>query len=224
LNTKKGKDNVVADVLSQNPTQDKLASMFVITSELTQRVKDSWLVDHKLQKFIDRIRLTQNPHKHYTFENDLLRRKGKLVVGDNAELRQHILQHFHDSAIGGHLEGYAEGGKKVGPELSYICKKCKPLLQFPVGMLQPLSIPEKPWKSISMDFIVGLSKSCYMTVIFFVMDRLTKYAHSLSLAHPFGATKVTSLFMDNIIKLHGWPQNIISDRDSIFISNSLYYE
>jgi len=51
------------------------------------------------------------------------------------------------------------------------------------------------------------------------MDCLTKYAHFLPLAHSFGAAKVASLFMDNIIKLHGWPQNIILDRDSIFMSH-----
>jgi len=119
LNTKKGKNNVVVDVLSRNPTQDKLASMFVITSEIIQRVKDSWPVDHKLQKVIDSIRLTQNPHKHYTFENDLLRRKGKLVVGENAELRQQILQHFHDSAIGGH-SGYEMTYRRIKDHLYWM--------------------------------------------------------------------------------------------------------
>jgi len=58
-----------------------------------------------------------------------------------------------------------------------------------------------------------------MTVTFVVTDRLTKYAHFLLLANPFGAAKVATLFMDNIIKLHGWPQDIISDKDSIFMSH-----
>jgi len=98
-------------------------------------------------------------------------------------------------------------------------KKCKPLLQFPVGMLQPLFIPDSPRKFISMDFIFGIPKSCSMIVFFVVIDRLTKYAHFLPLAHPFGAAKMTTLFMDNIIKLHGWPLDIISDRDSIFMSH-----
>ena len=89
---------------------------------------------------------------------------------------------------------------------------------MPAGLLQPLSIPDKAWKSISMDFIVGLPKSNGMTVIFVVCDRLTKYAHFLPLAHPFGAAKVAQLFMDNIVRLHGWPSEIISDRDSIFMS------
>lgn len=154
----------------------------------------------KFQNVIDSIRLTKNPHKHYTFENDLWRRKGKLVVGDNAELRQQILQHFHDSAIGGHSRYemtyrrikdhfYWKGMQKEVKKWvqhCHLCKKCKPLLQFPVGILQPLSIPDRPWKSISMEFIVGLPKSCFMTVIFVVIDCLTKYAHFLPLAHPFG--------------------------------------
>ena len=89
---------------------------------------------------------------------------------------------------------------------------------MPVGLLQPLSIPNMAWKSISMDSIFGLPKSNGMTVIFVVCDRLTKYAHFLPLAHLFGVAKVAQLFMDNIVKLHGWSSEIILDRDSIFMS------
>jgi hypothetical protein len=70
-----------------------------------------------------------------------------------------------------------------------------------------------------MDFIVGLPKSNGMSVIFVVIDRMTKYAHFFPLSHPYSAAKVASVFMDNIVKLHGWPSEIISDRDSIFMSS-----
>ena len=61
---------------------------------------------------------------------------------------------------------------------------------MPAGLLQPLSIPDRAWKSISMDFIVRLPKSNGMTIIFVVCDRYTKYAHFIPLAHPFGAAKI----------------------------------
>ena len=69
-----------------------------------------------------------------------------------------------------------------------------------------------------MDFIVRLPKSNGMTVIFVVCDRYTKYAHFIPLAHPFGAAKIGQVFMDTIVRLHGWPSEIISDRDNIFMS------
>jgi hypothetical protein len=71
-----------------------------------------------------------------------------------------------------------------------------------------------------MDFIVGLPKYGNNLVIMVVVDRLSKYAHFCSLQHPFTAAKVDQIFMDNIFKLHGMPNSIVSDRDSTFTSNS----
>ena len=69
-----------------------------------------------------------------------------------------------------------------------------------------------------MDFVEGLPKSRGNDVILVVVDRLTKYAHFLPLSHPFIAETVSKLFMDNIHRLHGLPQIIVSDRDRIFTS------
>ena len=70
-----------------------------------------------------------------------------------------------------------------------------------------------------MEFIVGLHKSGNKSVIMEVVDRLSKYSHFCALQHPFIATTIAQIFMDNTIKLHGIPKSIVSDRDPTFTSN-----
>jgi hypothetical protein len=80
------------------------------------------------------------------------------------------------------------------------------------------SSPTMPWTFISMDFVEGLPKSGSKNVILVVVDRLTKYAHFILLSHPYTATTVTQLFIDNVFKLHGPLVAIITGRDIIFTS------
>lgn len=87
------------------------------------------------------------------------------------------------------------------------------------GLLQPLPIPPLPWTDITMDFIEGLPRSKGKTVIWVIVDCLTKYGHSISLTHPYIAQTLVPIFLDNIFKLHGFPASITSDRDPIFISS-----
>ena len=57
------------------------------------------------------------------------------------------------------------------------------------GLLQPLAVPIRAWTSVSLDFVEGLPKSEGYDVILVVIDKFTKYAHFLALAHPFTALR-----------------------------------
>lgn len=69
-----------------------------------------------------------------------------------------------------------------------------------------------------MDFIEGFPKPGEKNVILVVIDHLSKYAHFIALSHPYIAPSVAKLFLDNIVKLHGQPHSIGTDRDPVFTS------
>lgn len=70
-----------------------------------------------------------------------------------------------------------------------------------------------------MDFIIGLPMSKGNTVIFVVVDCLTKYAHFRALPTRFTARKVTELFLEIVVKHHGYPRSVVTYRDRIFLNS-----
>ena len=87
------------------------------------------------------------------------------------------------------------------------------------GLLQPLPIPQHIWEEVSVDFIIRLPKSLGFEVIIVIVDQLSKYAHFIFPKHPFPTKIVVEFFVKELIKLHGFPRAIISDRDPFFLSN-----
>lgn len=69
-----------------------------------------------------------------------------------------------------------------------------------------------------MNFIEGIPKSKGKLVIWVVVDRLTKYAHFIGISHPYSTNEPAKIFMEQIYRLHGLPEDIISNRDLVFIS------
>jgi len=72
---------------------------------------------------------------------------------------------------------------------------------------------------VSLDFIEGLPKSHSFIYILVVVDKFSKYAHFIPLKHPYTTLQVALVYMDNVFKLHVFPEALISDRDRVFTSN-----
>jgi hypothetical protein len=92
-----------------------------------------------------------------------------------------------------------------------VCQRNKISRQKPLGLLHPLPIPEQPWKSVSIDFIVKLPVSEGFDSIMVVVNWLTKQAHFVPCMEDMDAEETASLYLAHIFKLNGLPDNIVSD-------------
>ncbi|KAH9665582.1 Endonuclease [Citrus sinensis] len=100
-----------------------------------------------------------------------------------------------------------------------VCQQVKIEHQRPTGTLQTLPIPQWKWEHITMDFVSGLPRSrrgC--DCIWVIVDRLTKSAHFLARKSTDNVGQLARLFIKEIVRLHGVPVSIVSDRDPLFTS------
>lgn len=229
---KKGTDNGAADALSRVGHLLSLDALSVCQPQWLQEVANSYETDADAQELLAKLALCDTDDQGRTLQQSVIRQRGRLWIGANTALQTKLIAALHHSAIGGHSGAtatyhrarklFAWTGLKRAVEdfvrQCSICQHAKHEQSHPGGKLQPLPIPQEPWQEITMDFVEGLPKSDGYDAIMVVVDRLTKYAHFVPLRHPFNAAQVARSFWDNIIRLHGVPHSIVSDRDKVFTS------
>lgn len=155
---------------------------------------------------------------------------GRLFVPNR--LRSNVLQWAHASLPSGH-PGSTRTCKLIQrrfwwPKLQKdvrdfvatctVCAQNKGLRTHPQGLLHPLPIPKHPWSHISLDYVTGLPESQGNTVILVVVDRFSKACHLLPLPKLPTASQTAELLMQHVFRIHGFPQDIVSDRGSQFTS------
>uniref|UniRef100_A0A3Q2Q4R2 Integrase catalytic domain-containing protein n=1 Tax=Fundulus heteroclitus TaxID=8078 RepID=A0A3Q2Q4R2_FUNHE len=99
-----------------------------------------------------------------------------------------------------------------------VCAQNKPSNRPPAGLLQPLLVPERPWSHITLDFVTGLPSSQGMTVILTVIDCFSKACHLIPLRKLPSALQTAQLLVKHVFRLHGIPQEVLSDRGPQLIS------
>jgi hypothetical protein len=101
------------------------------------------------------------------------------------------------------------------------CAKCqmsKDITKRPMGLLHSLTVPERPWQSIGMDFMGPLPKSDTHDYLLVVIDHLTLQVHLIPTNTHVTAKGVAQLFLHEVVRLHGVPDSIVSNRDTKFMS------
>ncbi|CAL5400001.1 unnamed protein product [Camellia sinensis] len=238
-----GKANVVADALSRKSTRSlacTLVSLKVngllanVTMEpaLIGEIKARQWEDKLLKKRYEEQGSTLDPD--FIISNGILKFRNRICIPDIPELKKKILEKAHNSRFAVHpgntkmyhdlKEHYWWTGMKkdIANHVSKClhCQQVKAEHQRPAGLLQPLPIPEWKWEHITMDFVVGLPQSFSKNdAIWVIVDRLTKSAHFLSIKIMYPLNKFATLYIKEIIRLHGIPVSIVSDRDPRFVSH-----
>ncbi|SPC68179.1 related to Gag-pol polyprotein [Ustilago sp. UG-2017b] len=101
-----------------------------------------------------------------------------------------------------------------------VCARYKAPRHRPYGLLQPLATPDRPWGSISLDFIEELPPSRKYDSILVIVDRLTKFAILAPTYKTVTAKQTAVLLHGHMVRLFGYPDHMVSDRGRQFISGA----
>lgn len=235
---KSGKQNVVADALSRrSDLQEALslagASIEVTTDfseTLTNKVKAGYEKDEKCGEIL----LTPRQFKNFlTINEGLIFHHQQLYIPNVKEIKLELLQEAHDIPTAGHLgvartidlltRSYywpklAEEVKQF-VESCFTCQSNKVSSQLAQGLAQPIAIPLRRWDQVTMDLITQLPWSKYGNdAIVVIVDKYSKMLHCVAVKTTITAPELAKIFIHEIVRHHGVPSSIISDRDPRFMS------
>jgi len=165
--------------------------------------------------------------------DDILRFKNRICIPGDNELKQTVLSEGHKSKHNLHpgmTKMYQDLKKSYWwhcmkndvAKFVYACLTChksKVEHQRPGGKLTQLDIPVWKWDSISMDFVTHLPRTLRKhDSVWVIVDKLTKTKHFLPIDLRISMQKLAQIYIDEIVRLHGVPSSIVSDRDPRFTS------
>ncbi|KAK1602536.1 hypothetical protein QYE76_017967 [Lolium multiflorum] len=225
---KKGKENVVADALSRKITLLLTRLEFHILG--LEEIKELYPSDAFFGPIFAKCSVDRGFDDFYLHDGYLF--KANKICIPESSLRKLLLQESHGGGLMGHFgreKTYAMLSThyywpRMYRDVERLCRRCTTCLQAkstsnPYGLYIPLPIPYAPWSDISMDFVLGLPRTKHgHDSIFVVVDRFSKMAHFIPCHKSDDASHIASLFFREVVRLHGIPASIVSDRDVKFMS------
>ena len=223
----KGKENIVADALSRRYTLLNSLHSRLFGLEF---IKDLYANDVDFGSMFQACE--SGPFEKFYLFDGFLFKENKLCV-PKCSLREALIREAHGGGLMGHF-----GAQKTLEILNVhfywpsmrayvekfcanciVCRKAKSHT-LPHGLYTPLPIPHEPWVDVSMDFVLGLPRSQRgRDSILVVVDRFSKMAHFIACNKSDDASHVANLFFKEVVRLHGVPRTIVSDRDAKFLSH-----
>ncbi|XP_070679270.1 uncharacterized protein [Malus domestica] len=206
---------------------------FQVRPILVERILASQMVDEEIQELVQLRSEGKKKDLRIRESDGMLMQEDRMYVPNNEELKKEILDEAHCSAYAMHPGGtkmyhtirpfyYWPGMKREIAEYvsrCIICQQVKAERKKPFGRMQPLPVPQWKWENITMDFVYKLPRTRNgFDGIWVIVDRLTKSAHFILVREKYPLNKLAKLFISKIVKYHGVPVNIISDRDPRFTS------
>jgi hypothetical protein len=195
-------------------------------SELNAAVRQAYETDDWFSKESNTASLQRG-------DGGLWLKDGKVVVPNSIPIKTAILHALHDAPSAGHT-GVARTYEKVKryywwPALKrdvedYVracpsCQVMKSATEAPAGLLQPLPVPERRWSSVSLDLITALPRTRRGNdAILVFVDRLSKMVHLAPCKKSVTAAGCADLFFRHVVRLHGAPDSIVSDRGTTWVN------
>jgi hypothetical protein len=228
---KPGAQNVVADALSRRDTEDSTGAVLALSApkfDFIDRLRQAHDGDPALVAIREEI-LAGNRATPWAVRDGLVTYAGRLYIVPSSPLLLEIVAAIHED---GH-EGVQRTLHRLRRDFHFprmrqqvqdfvracgTCQRLKSEQLHPAGLLLPLPVPSSVWSDVGLDFVEALPKVRGKSVILTVVDRFSKYCHFIPLAHPYTAESVAHAFFADIVRLHGMPQSMVSDRDPVFTS------
>nr|GEX17623.1 retrotransposon protein, putative, Ty3-gypsy subclass [Tanacetum cinerariifolium] len=187
---------------------DEISMDFFMGLPPTRRRPDAiWEAQKEDSKIWTIVKNLDKQVEFHLDEDNVLWQGTRLVVPNDATLREALLTEAHSSLF------------SVHPARCLICQQVKIEHQWASGLLQQLDIPVWKWDEISMEFVTGLPRTQRRhDAVWVVVDRLTKSAHFLPIRKDYSVSMLAEIFQQEIVRLHGTPSAIVSDRDPRFAS------
>ena len=196
--------------------------------DILTRIQQAQGSDKNLQK------VARNKKTEYQItSNGTILVHGRISVPGDRELKEEIMRQAHKSKFSVHpglnkmykdIKRYYHWIRMKADIAEWVarcptCQLVKPEHQDPSGLLQNLTIPERKWDHITMNFVTGFPTTRNKKdAVWVIVDRLTKSAHFLPIKKGDGVDEIVKVYVNEIVRLHGVPASIVSDRDPRFTS------